>query len=230
MACSLPFFFTPWRTKQWIAYFLFCMSIMQYVSAVETGTTEAVTNPTEPENRIHKARRSALILLIFGLVFGLLNLVCCVVSIHKSMRDRKEIAHRNMIRRKVKEFAGSDHRRLLLGDLDRPSEREAHLALIVHQAVSQNVAKNQYATEALDMDHQVDFLLHSLHHPADSAVYHHYSRSPNLPRATRYADVHEDGSNTDEFGDFDDDTEANFNRLSAYPGGGRPPVASYDNI
>lgn len=74
------------RTMQFIAYVWVCTIITQPLSTAATRTTEAATNRTESESRIQIARRSAFILFIFGLVFGLLNMICCAISIHKAVK------------------------------------------------------------------------------------------------------------------------------------------------
>ncbi|CAH8474328.1 unnamed protein product [Schistosoma rodhaini] len=95
-------------------------------------TTQTTIDPVLLESYRKNTIKS---FIIFGVIFGLINIACWIASIIKAIIDRRKIKKRNLARQDAKRFKTESHRKSVLKDLIDPEPPKLILPSIVDSAV-----------------------------------------------------------------------------------------------
>ncbi|CAH8465569.1 unnamed protein product [Schistosoma margrebowiei] len=160
--------------KYIIIYFITIMMVIYLVSGEDyLLTNEDISKLTETTRQttidpilLESYRKTTIkSFIIFGVIFGLINVACWIVSIIKAIIDRRKIKKRNLARQDAKRFKTESHRKSVLKDLINPEPPTLILPNIVDNAVK--IHKNISPTTS---------------NPSDSPI-HHFSRCSTLRRS-----------------------------------------------
>ncbi|CAH8456514.1 unnamed protein product [Schistosoma turkestanicum] len=105
------------------------------ISKLTGVTTQTTIDPVLLESYRKNTIKS---FIIFGVIFGLMNVACWIASIIKAISDRRKIKRRNLARQEAKRFKSTSHRHSVLKDLMDPEPPKLILPSIVDDAVKRH--------------------------------------------------------------------------------------------
>ncbi|KAH8852041.1 hypothetical protein EWB00_006851 [Schistosoma japonicum] len=140
------------------------LSINEDISRLTDATMQTTT--IDPALLESYRKKTIISFTVFGVIFGLMNVVCWIASIIKAVVDRRRIKRRNLARHEAKRFKSESHRRSVLKDLLEPEPPKLILPNVVD-----NVIRN-YKTDS------------STTPTSSESPIHHFSRYSTLQRSS----------------------------------------------